>query len=77
MKGWSCPTVMSRPLMQPQATPNPKPSAVARSGGTPLESIEAVITAENAAVDPTDKSMPPVMMTRVIPIAKQALIEDC
>jgi hypothetical protein len=63
--------------MKPQATPNPRPSAVARSGGTPLESIDAEITAEKAAVDPTDKSIPPVMMTSVIPIAKQALIEDC
>jgi hypothetical protein len=69
--------VMRRPLMQPQATPNPKPKATARIGGTPLESIDAEITAENAAVDPTDRSIPPVMITRVIPIAKQALIEDC
>ena len=34
-------------------------------------------TAAMAAVGPTDRSMPPAMMTSVMPSATQALIEDC
>ena len=37
----------------------------------------AATTAANAAIGPTDKSMPPDTMTSVMPSAMHALIDDC
>ena len=45
--------------------------------GAPPVSRLAAVTAAIAAVGPTERSMPPEMMTSVIPSAMQALIEDC
>ena len=45
--------------------------------GTPAAISTAATTAAMAAVGPTDRSMPPAMMTSVMPSATQALIEDC
>ncbi len=45
--------------------------------GTPAAISTAAMTAAMAAVGPTDRSMPPEMMTSVMPSATQALIDDC
>ena len=45
--------------------------------GAPAAISTAAATAAMAAVGPTDRSMPPAMMTSVMPSATQALIEDC
>ena len=50
---------------------------MARTGGTPLTIRLADSTAASAAVGPTDRSMPPEMMTSVMPSATQALMLDC
>ena len=45
--------------------------------GTPATSMAAPKVAVSAATGPTDRSIPPEMITKVIPRAMQALIEDC
>jgi hypothetical protein len=45
------------------------------SGKAGLEANNAATTPATATIDPTDKSMPPVMMTNVTPKAKRALME--
>ena len=45
--------------------------------GTPATIMAAPSTAVRAATGPTDRSIPPDMITSVIPNAMQALIEDC
>ncbi len=50
---------------------------IAIAGGTPATIKAADRTADRAAVGPTERSMPPEMMTSVMPRATQALMLDC
>ena len=44
----------------------------------PASSITIAATqADSAAVEPTERSKPPPMITKVMPIAITAMIEDC
>src|SRR6478752_4724011 len=61
----------------PAATPKARAAGIATTIGAPAAIITAAATAAMAAVGPTDRSMPPAMMTSVMPSATQALIEDC
>ena len=45
--------------------------------GTPLWSVLAITTPANASTEPTDKSIPPVMITKVMPTATIAMIVAC
>ena len=45
-------------------------------GLSPVTKVAATMD-ENAKTDPTDRSIPPVKMTRVIPIARIPLIDVC
>ena len=55
----------------------PNPTATAKGTGTPCTIMEVDMTAENAATDPTERSIPPEMITSVMPSAMQALMVDC
>src|SRR5271165_1488827 len=77
IKGCKLPSVIISPFIAPQAAPRTKPSSTARTGCKPAAIAEAETTAENAATDPTERSMPPEMITSVMPTAIQALIDDC
>src|SRR3954470_4482683 len=77
MKGWRPPYATSRPFMPPAAMPTRRATGIARKIGPPRDISTATVTAAIAAVGPTDRSMPPAMMTSVMPSATQALIEDC
>ena len=60
--------------MQPIAKPSREPTAStigsASSGDQPLVSIsEALISVESATTEPTERSIPPVRITNVIPTA--------
>src|SRR3954471_21924585 len=57
--------------------PKRRAAGIATAIGAPAAISTAAITAAMAAVGPTDRSMPPEMMTSVMPSATQALIEDC
>ena len=62
--------------------PNRKPTAIAAADGErrraqPACSSVASTTPASARSDPTERSMPPEMMTNVIPSAITALIEVC
>ena len=55
----------------------PSVARIASGTGTPEIIRVAPSTAESAAVGPTERSMPPEIITSVMPSAIKALIEDC
>ena len=46
-------------------------------GSPALENIHAQVIAEKATRDPTDRSIPAVMMTNVMPMARKAVSATC
>jgi len=59
----------------PNATPINIPAPIAKPGGRPATIKPAVSVPDNAITGPTDKSMPPVRITQVMPTAIIALID--
>ncbi len=71
---------ISRPLTRPQAPPpsrettrpaaiTPQPASVASPPGLSASMVFAPTTPANTSTEPTDRSMPAVMITKVIPTA--------
>ena len=77
MNGCSPASATSPPLTSPHAMPSSRPAATHTTIGTPAAIMVAETTAASAAVGPTERSIPPEMMTSVMPIAMHALIDDC
>jgi hypothetical protein len=74
MNGASPVYAMTSPLASPTA---PHTSSGASSAGTsPYWLAQAATTPPSANTDPTDRSMPPVMMTNVIPSATTTRNDD-
>ena len=75
MKSGSLSLAIISPLIKPQITPNNMPAAIPKKGceGARL----AVIMLVSPTIDPTERSIPRVMMTKVMPTAIIVLIEDC
>ncbi len=74
MNGGSLSLVMSRPLMAPQTSPRPMPASRARNGEVPALTMRVAETIPTKlAIEPTARSMPPVMMTNVMPSPMMAL----
>jgi len=68
--------VVSRPFSTPQTPPASMPTRKARGTGTSRNlASTAEITPDRATVEPTDRSMPPAMTTRVSPKAQIPMIE--
>ncbi|CAH0293809.1 hypothetical protein SRABI106_03581 [Rahnella aquatilis] len=67
----------SMPLNTPHSAPTPSVAIIASGTGTPDTISVAPSTAESAAVGPTERSIPPEIMTSVIPSAIIPLMEDC
>ena len=44
-------------------------AAIDRYGGQPISRVLAAIIVDSATTDPTDRSMPPVRITKVMPTA--------
>ena len=68
-----------QPLISPKTAPVATPTIKATKGEwalSPVTKVAATIE-ENARTEPTDKSIPPVKITRVMPIARMPLIEVC
>ncbi len=67
MNGTICPKAISTPLTSPQ--PTPTTIAVKRMPANPNSWVATVVahTEARATMAPTDRSMPPEMMTKVTP----------
>ena len=57
--------VIQMPLTHPHTPPTSTPASMAIGTGTPILTSKAATTPESASTEPTDKSMPPVMITHV------------
>lgn len=64
------------PLNNPIIAPINKPNIIPRNT-FPSLTIEAITTALNAKIEPTERSIPPLIITKVIPKPKIAVIETC
>ena len=69
--------VTSRPLTRPHTPPVSTQPASAAPSGTPLLSMAPSRMPANATTEPTDRSMPPVMTTIIMPIARIPLTAAC
>src|SRR6266496_2080083 len=69
--------VIARPFTIPTKLPTRMPAKSAARAEKPALMPSAVITPVRAMVDPTERSIPPLMMIRVIPIAPIATITVC
>jgi len=56
-------------LPRPHSPPSAIPASTEGSGGQPLRRHQAVITLVSAITEPTDRSIPALMMIIVMPIA--------
>src|SRR5262245_9648380 len=63
---------MSTPLTRPTARDAPIPAAIPTHTAWPALSTTPVTIAARQRIEPTDRSMPPVMITAVIPMATMA-----
>jgi hypothetical protein len=61
------PAHTSNPLIAPSKAPKSSTSARTATIGMPAASSEALTTETSATIDPTERSMPPVAMTKVMP----------
>ena len=66
---------MERPLNRPQASPIDIPTPIEAQIGKPACKASPVMTPDSATTDPEERSMPPVMMTKVCPQATTAISE--
>ena len=68
MNGWSLPRVTNNPCAKPSTMETPNTMAAA-NGQAQCHSVNAIAsnTPVSAHMEPTDKSIPPVMMTRPRP----------
>ncbi|MNC73073.1 hypothetical protein D3C75_1242130 [compost metagenome] len=69
------PLAMINPLTAPIRVPAPSPSRTASQVSIPPAIIPAVTALDRARIEPTDRSIPPVKITNVIPKAINAFIE--
>src|SRR5918996_111724 len=67
-EGGTPPSVTPRPLTPPIATPMQRPATMTRRIAIPALSMRAAATAVTATIEPTARSMPAVMMTKVMPM---------
>ena len=69
MKGWISQKSMTKPRKAPNRMPKASISAADASGCQPATSRLAMHTPTKPIIEPIDRSMPPEMMTKVVPIA--------
>src|SRR5215510_5118233 len=76
MKGLTLRNAMMSPLASPTAAPARIPAAT--PAAIPASSMTMAATQPaSATVEPTERSKPPPTMTKVMPMAMTAMIEDC
>ena len=77
MNACNFPFDTNKPFINPTAIPITAATIIAKNTFPVDLTIEAPTAPLIAKVDPTDKSIPPVKITKVIPIAMIALTETC
>ena len=76
IKDWILKRVVTNPLIMPASAPMLRTSATVGSVPSPARIInEAAPTAQSASTAPTDRSMPPIRMTSVMPMAMMPFSE--
>ena len=75
MKGGRPIAVISSPLVIPKATPTPRPAAMLTVCDRPESKQSAVTSPARPIAEPTDRSIPPVMMTITMPMLMIAVSE--
>ena len=77
MKADSPTRVTKKPVMKPQPVPTATPMAEASQMFIlALKNSEPVTTPTKATTEPTDRSMPPLISTRVMPMATKPLMAN-
>ena len=74
MNGCSLKRVIKNPLNSPTAAPTASPRGTVSTGGTPPLRKSATTIPPNPRVDPTERSIPPEAITKVIPRASIRVI---
>src|SRR3546814_2234549 len=78
MKGGSFILVTRMPLIQPQTDPVRMPKTMPIGTSMPHSlTASAATTPASASTEPTERSMPPVMMTQVAPMPRNAIEVTC
>src|SRR5439155_9134876 len=77
MNGGRRPIEIKTPLPIPHTRPTDNPIVNASGIDRPAARLLAITTPENARTEPTDRSIPAVIITNVIPAATTAIIEVC
>jgi len=77
MNGGSRRPVTSPPIRPPQARPPATVATTAAAGDQPRARSDASVTVASAICAPTERSMPPLAITRVIPSAAVATTAVC
>ena len=75
--GCSRPRVMPSPLIAPTSPPAATASTIAMGHGTPPTDAVAKVIAAKPRIEPTDRSMPAVRITNVIPTPRIPTIAAC
>ena len=75
MKACTLPLAMMRPLTPPSRAPAPRVRGTTSQIGSSMATMVAARAPHRASTEPTDRSMPAVRMTSVMPTAMMALTE--
>ena len=76
MKGGNRPTVTSRPLTKPNATPTPSPHDTLKTVEKPWSKASAVTRPASPITESTGRSIPPMTMTITMPMDIIAVVEN-
>ena len=77
MNGTTPSRLVSSPLTSPARQPVATQAAIAQPAPQPWSSPPAKTVADSDSAVPTDRSMPPAMMIRVMPRAATAMVDVC
>ena len=69
MNGWMLNLVMTKPTISPRKDPAASTVMITAQAGQPSRSRVAASTEPRAITAPTDRSIPPDRMTKVMPMA--------
>ena len=70
MNGWMSKTWTMTPIRSPQQVPMRTPTTSTTGNGAPAVNNLAVMSPTRATTAPTDRSIPPARMTKVMPTAR-------
>jgi len=76
MNGGMRTTLTRRPVISPSAPPTARQTSSPSAGSAPPWTMLAVISVARARIDPTDRSMPRVRMTIIMPTEMMPLMAD-